>query len=1062
MNRRWFGALTALALVLSLPWDGAAAQGTTTGAVLGRVVDNSGAPVSGAVLLLTNTATGLRFSGVSREDGRFSIENVAVGGPYTLSARRIGQQPAEVTNITVALGQAVSVTVTMQPAAAQLAPITVEATRENPLTSVSRTGAASFVSDTQVARLPTLNRNFTDFIQTSPLVGRGTSIGGQHNRLNNVQIDGASDNDLFGLGSSGQPGGQVDAKSITLEAIKEYQVLVAPFDVRQGGFTGGVINAITKSGTNTFHGSGFWYWQSDRLVGADTAGNRFGDYLQNQRGISLSGPIIRDRLHFFVAGEWQARKAPNGGVTIGRDAPTVVGIAADSAQRLATVVRDTFGQNPGAFGPVTIPTPDKNFFGRLDWQLGDHHVLTLRDNLVNASNENLTHSTTSYRFTSNAYTIKNKTNSAVAELHSTLGGGRFYNEARVSWLRIRDARDPSVAYPEIVINNNSTIGSNTVFNRLIVGAERFSQANRLDQDQVELEDNVSFSKGAHRVTVGTHNEAIHFRNIFFPSSTGQWIFPSIAAFEAGTPSQFTRSIPYSDAAAGVPGNLAKGVPVADWGVRQVGAYIQDQWKINDRLTLTGGFRFDVPLLGDKPAYNGAADSAFGIRTDRVPSGNILWAPRLGWNWDVSGDRTTVVRGGAGVFSGHPAYVWLSNAYTNTGRETLNLFCSGASLPTFTIDPQSQPSSCVGGAGVSAPTAVVNYFPDWFHFPQDFKVDAAVDRALPYGLLGTLEVLYTHAIYTIQLQEANLRGVQGHAKDGRPMYGTISPTGTVTPARISPAFGQVLRHTNGDKDYSYSITAQVQKQFATRYSLNAAYTYSVAKDISSVGSSIATSNFGFNPIGGNPNDPPVATSFYSIPHKIVISGTVDLPRNSTLTLLYVGRSGSPYTWTYDGDVNADGYPASNIFGRNNDIVYVPQNASDFLGQSPSDFARLDSLIRSEACLRDHRGQILPRNSCRNPWVNRLDAKFTHSVQAYQGHHVTLQVDAFNLLNMLNKDWGLTKQVSFFETTNLLRLRGWDSATNQGIYQYVGPGVASKQSVDNLASRWRLQVALRYDF
>src|SRR5439155_13998858 len=333
--------------------------------------DNSGNPVAGVTLTLTNTSTGGRFAGTSRDDGRYAIENVAVGGPYVLEARRIGFRPARIEGIAVTLGQAVAVDLTLEAAAAELEPVTVVATREDPLRSLARTGAATFISDTAVARLPTLNRNFTDFIALSPQVSSTASnnsvaIGGQQNRLSNIQIDGASDNDLFGLGHTGQPGGQVQAKSITLEALREYQVITAPFDVRQSGFGGGLINAITKSGTNQIEGSAFWYWQSDRLVGTDTAGIRFGQYLENQRGLSLGGPIVRDRLHFFAAAEWQQRAAPNTGATIGRETPTVVGIAADSAQRLVNTLQNTWGAAAGSYGAFTVPTANRNFFGRLD------------------------------------------------------------------------------------------------------------------------------------------------------------------------------------------------------------------------------------------------------------------------------------------------------------------------------------------------------------------------------------------------------------------------------------------------------------------------------------------------------------------------------------------------------------------------------------------------------------------------------------------------------------------------------------------------------------------------
>jgi len=1039
----------------------AAAQGVTTAAVTGRVIDDAGAPVVGAAILLRNLSTGQRFQGLTREGGFYAVENVAVGGPYTLTVRAIGHAPATRENVHLALGQAALFDFTVQRVVTELAAVTVTAAEEDPLTSPSRTGTGSFVSDTAITRLPTLNRNFTDFILTVPQV-EGTSVSGQHNRMNNIQIDGASNNDLFGLGSTGQPGGQVDAKSISIEAIREYQVLIAPFDVRQSGFSGGLINAITKRGTNRWTGSLFNYYQSDGLVGEDTAGTAFGEYRQDQRGFSLGGPLLSDRVHFFAVAEWQDRRVPSAGSTIGREPIDEVEIVADSAQHVVDVLSASYGVPGGSFREVTIETPNLNYFARLDFQLGDAHVLTLRHNYVGASDDNLSRSTTGYRFTSNAYTIDDKTHSTLAQLNSTVGGGRFYNELSFARMSIRDRRDPKVRYPELEVENESVIGADTGFNRFVLGAERFSQANELDQDVFEINDNLSFARGRHRITLGMHHEFISFRNLFFPNSTGQWRFASIDDLEQGLPNRYTRTIPYSDAAAGVPGSTVKGVPVADWDVRQYGAYAQDQWDATDRLTLTFGLRVDVPTMPGVPDYNGAADTSFGVRTDIMPSGNALWSPRFGFNWDAYGDRVTVLRGGAGIFSGRPAYVWLSNAYTNTGRETLNLSCTGAGVPTFTLDPDNQPTSCAAAGGVSAPTAVVNFFEEDFRFPQQLKMDLALDHQLPLGFLGTVEFLYTRTLNSIQLQEVNLLGVQSYARDGRPMYGTISTTSaTATPARIGPAFGQVLRHTNASKDRAFSVTWELQRRFTDWFELKGAYTYQRVQDLTSLSSSIATSNFGFTPIGGDPNDPPLARSAFDIPHKVVFTGTANVLKRGSVTLVYTGNSGRPYTWTYDGDVNADGYPAPNISGRNNDIVYVPRNAADFLGQSASDFARLDSLIQVEDCLQKHRGSIMPRNACRNPWRNRFDAKVQYALPAFRAHDVTLVLDVFNVFRVLGSDWGLVRSNSFFETRNLLRLRSFDPATNQGRFQYIGPSAGSLSSIDNLASRWRIQLGVRYD-
>lgn len=1093
---RWTRTLLpALLLTLSAAAS-LSAQGITTAAVRGRVVDDTGAPVEGAEITLINTSTGQRFAGVSRSRGLFNIENVPVGGPYTLEASHIGYQLARRTGITLSLGQILELSLQMPRAAVELEELVVTAEQQDPLTAPSRTGTTAFVSDSAIRRLPTLNRNFTDFVITAPQVAEadGLVLGGQHRKMNNIQIDGVSDNDLFGLGATGQPGGQVDAKSITLEAVKEYQVLIAPFDVRQSGFAGGLVNAVTRRGTNQFRASAFWYYQSDALVRdtvvfvrapGDTLRFGFGEYLQHQRGFSLGGPIVRDRVHFFGAGEWQTRDIPVQ-LAIGRDPLAAVGIQPDSARRVVEIFQSKYGVtlSPATYGPLTTESPNRNLFGRLDFQLGESHTLTVRHNHVLASGDAIPRTSASfYGFSSFNRTIRNTTNSTVAQLNSTLGGGRFYNELRLGYTWIRDRRQPedilSRSWPEIrpqmEIRTNSVVGGRTVFNQFVVGGERFSHRNELDQDIFELDNALTFGRGAHTITVGTHNEWIHFRNLFHHTADGQWRFNSLADFEAGRASLFFVQIPYSDQAAGRPGTDVRGLNEADWSLVQLGAYLQDQWEVTPQLRITAGLRLDVPVILDEPKYNPDVDAAFaglgGLRTDRMPSGNIHWAPRLGFNWDVTRDRGTVVRGGAGIFTGRPPYVWLSNAFSNTGREVLEIFCTGSNTPVFTAAAlKTPPTQCRTPGPARAPVAQVNVFDPDFKFPQFLKTSLAVDQRLPWGVVGTAEFLYSKGVNTILQQELTIprQAIRRNA-EGRQMFGTIdSRTGRATPQRVATGLGQVLNHTNASKDYTYSVTLQLQKRFRTGFEFNAGYTFTRMRDLTSLTSSIATSNFGFNPVsrGGNPNDPELAVANWEVPHKLTFSGSVDLPIPgvpTALTLIYTGQSGAPYTWTVDGDANADGYEAANISGRNNDILYVPRSAADFTGRNPDDYAKFNELIQSEECLREARGTIPARNTCRNPWRTRLDASLRASLgRAFGGqvHSLSLVVDIFNLPNLLNDEWGLVKFVQF-GANPAIELVGYDTTNDRGIYRYLGPTPQAKTRVDATLSRWRMQIALRYD-
>ena len=1045
------------ALVGFIPFRELAAQGVTSAAVVGRVTDDAGQPIPSGSLTLTNTASGVRYLARSADDGRFFFENVQVGA-YVLDARALGHEPGRVPDIVLTLGQRRVADVTLRRAAVQLGGVTVEAVAD-PLRSTSRTGASQFVSESLIARLPTLARNFTDFVETTPQIAR-TSAAGQNNRFNNIQIDGAVNNDLFGLGSTGQPGGQVNAKTIPLDAISQYQVLIAPFDVRQGGFTGGLINAVTRRGTNQIHGSLFEYHQGNDFVGDGLTGQPFGTFTENQYGGSVGGPLFKDKLHLFLAGEGQGRNRPNSGANIGIDPVTATGINPDSAARFTNIFRSNYSAfDPGGFGQVSLENPNTNLFGRLDWQVAPNHLLTVRHNYVKASDVSTTRGN-NYAWESNNFQIRNVTNSSVLEFHSTFGG-RLFNELILGRETIRDKRDPNVAFPQVQV----TVTSDTSptpnpagrFTRtLVAGAEQFSQANRLDQDIYELTDNVTFGlSGGHRLTLGTHNEFFHFTNLFIGQFTGLWTFTSLANFQSGTASSFTRTLPY-------PGTST---PIADFRVRQFGFYVQDQWDATPRLNLTYGVRLDVPTFPDHPRSNPDAQSVFQVNTQDVPSGNLLWSPRVGFNYDVTGDRNTVLRGGVGLFTGRPAYVWLSNAYGNSGRETVqlsyvNVAGRSDSVPAFTLDPSNQPSLCRNQTSLTATgLQTVNYFDKDFKFPQVWKADVAVDRDLPHGFLGTFEVLYSRTANAMLIRDRNIGAVASYARDGRPIYGTISGTGVVTTNFVDARFDKVLEHYNGGGDWSVSFTWQLQRRFANWLEANAAYTYQHVEDRISLTSSIASSNYAFDPIRFDPNNPEQGISSFNIPHKVTLNGTMNLPWHLQLSFVYIGRTGSPYSYIYQGDANADGYPnrSGSVRGEN-DLVYVPRNQSDILLQTPSQWAALDAYISGEPCLEAARGSILKRNACQEPWRHIVNARLVGDLPTVAGQHAQAVLEVFNLLNLMNRHWGL-QQNATNATVRLLQLRGWDAATNQGIFSFVNP---SLNPVDDTNSRWKMQFGVRYTF
>ncbi len=1066
----WFrrvATVAAVGVLFALGAGTLSAQGVTTAAVSGTVKQESGAAVEGAIVTVTNRSTGAKLQATSQANGRFFIENVPVGGPYTIEARAIGFEAARRDNVTLALGQRFLSDFSLKAQVVQVEEIAVSAETGDPIMNTAKTGVAQSIGNTAITRLPVLGGNFTNLVATTPQVAGvsgGVSAGGQNNRFNSIQIDGGVNNDLFGLGSTGAPGGQADARAISFAAVKEFQVLIAPYDVRQGNFAGGLINAVTQSGTNQFHGSVFGRYQNQDLVGTDVNGLKSADFKVLQYGGTLSGAIIQDKLQYFFAADIQDRTTPFDGITL-EESGAAPGDAERMIDHLNALGADQWG-GAGSAGGFIIENPNPTYFGKLTWSPSANNNVALSYNNVGASVDVISRRQNGdWQLTSGAYSIENQTNSLRLSWNAVFGG-KYSNEFIGGLQTIRDTRPPNTTYPTILVR------SGTTGTQLVAGAERFSQDNSLDQDIYELTDNLTFGLGDHRVTIGTHNEFFGFNNHFFPQSIGQWTFANIDSFENNAPVRFDRALP-----------LIPGGPVSDFSVNQWGLYAQDQFNLGN-VALTVGLRWDNPIFPDSPTYNPTLDSITSdaalwtggtINTSVVPSGNATWSPRLGFNWDVDGTGMTIVRGGVGYFGGRPAYVWMSNAYVNTGMAQTQLTCRNDNasalddVPVFTLDPSQQPTTCGGTGGVIPPIPTINYFDPDFKFEQNMKLSLGVDHRLPWGMVGTIDLLYTKTKNSLYIQDNNLQGVVDEStltyatgEGNRARYGVNAPTtGSATPLKQTAAFGNVLEHINKSEDYAFSGTIQLQKRFSNGVEFNGGYTYSEAKDVMSLTSSIAFSNYGFATLNGLLNDRDLTTSTFSRPHRVVLSGTVNLPADFEFSLIYSGVSGSPYGYVINGDANADGVGGTNR--EFNDLVYVPRDRDDismFGTSSAAQNAAYDSLanfIAAQSCLRNQRGQIMERNSCRNPWINRLDARLQKVVPTFAGQTMILSLDVFNLLNMIDSDWGLVKQTSAFEGQTLVRLRGWDNLNNRGIYSLSLPIV---NRVDPNSSVWRIQLGGKY--
>lgn len=1031
-------------VVLCVVW-GLNAQ-VTTSTLTGTVRDASETLI-GATIKATHTPTGTVYGASSGADGRFTIPNMRVGGPYSVEVTYVGYQPQRYANITLQLGEPYVLNVTLSQAGTQLSEVVISGTVD-PILNRERTGAATNVSREQLENLPTISRSLQDFTRLTPQATGTNSFAGANNRFNNITIDGAVNNDVFGLAGSGTPGGQASTQPVSLDAIQEIQVVLAPYDVTQGNFTGGGVNAVTRSGTNKFQGSVYYFGRTEDIVGDNPlSGSSYPSFTDNQYGFRLGGPIVRNKLFFFVNAEIGRREAPISFNAGDPGAPTTL----ETAQLIRDYTLQTYGYDVGGFGPIDAQTENEKVFAKLDWNINDRHQLTLRHNYISAFDDNISRSGSSFRFGNNAYQFNNEQNISVVELRSNFSS-RFSNNLILGYSRIRDNRETAgTLFPQVQINNVDQSGNSVFF-----GSERSSVANELDQDLFEFTNNFKWYKGKHTFTFGTHNEFFKFRNLFINNINGRWDFSSLANYLANNPTR--ARVTYS----ALPGNPR---PDAEFNAAQLSLYAQDEFDLIDRLKLTLGLRLDMPVIPDEPLRNPAVESSFpGVRTDNSPSGQLLFAPRLGFNYDVVGDRSIQIRGGAGIFTGRVPFVWLSNQFSNNGLLFNTIDVTGTAINGGAgFQPDVNQQQNVGGAGT---TAEINVADDDFKIPQVARFNLAGDFRLPFGIIATLEGIYSKTINNIVYRDINLlpsvatiNPAFSNGADLRPLYAAGSPTGVV-----NTAFTNVIQLDNTNKGYTYSLTAQLQKRFDFGINAMVAYTNGMSKDVNSGTSSTALSNWEFVQIVNNPNDPPLSYSNYDIRHRIVgslgyrVAYGKDDAFATGISLFYSGRSGFPFTYLYSGDLNGD-----RRFG--NDLLYVPASASEINllpigGANPRTPAQqwesLNAFIENDDYLRSRKGQYAERNGARTPWEHQFDLRIAQDLGiVVRGTRNVLQLtfDIFNVGNLINEDWGRAYSV----TNNAVEL-----ITVSGTGFTFNRSNPAGYDISDLGSRWQGQFGLRYIF
>jgi hypothetical protein len=1021
-----------------------AAQGVTTAAVQGSVVGEDGSPIPGATIRVVNAANGRRWEIATRSDGGFLLEGVAVGS-YHIEVRAVGFAAQTRPGLVLALGQRLVADFALQPAAVELAPVIVTGSRD-PVLDPRRTGPAEVIDRATIASLPNLGRTFLGVTLLSPQIASsvrtpaiatasGITFDGQNRVYNSFQIDGGVHQDRY----RGQlPGRESLPRPLSLEALEEVQLLPAPFDVRHGGFAGGLVNAVTRSGANTVHGSLFVFLADALLVRPGGVGGQIEDFTAWQYGGTLGGPIVRDRVHYFVSVDAQHRVVPDPGPLItdtagGADLANI-GISYASAERFRILLDTLYGLDPGTLGPLQGRVPAVDVFGKVTVQLATNSHLEGSYHYARGNSQDFLLRTRNYYALSSRAEEQPSTSQASRLIWTSLLGGRWSNELIVSHLRLRDACRSRATYPEIRVFQVPS-------GFLNAGTAGGCAPNALRQDVLEITDNATVGLGRHVVSLGAHGELLRFRDDLVSGSPGLWVFDDLDSLEAGRPRLYRRTL--------------RG-PAWDGGVdfqsRQVALYGQDRWSPTPTLTLTVGLRLDIPFLPDAVPTNDSLKAALGVDTGRLPSGNVLWSPRLGVNYDVGGNSRTFVRGGIGLFSGRPPYRWLSNAYRDDGTQELFLDCRGAQAPSFA--PLNQPASCVS----TGPKPRLSLFDPGVRFPQNLKVALGLDHRLPGGLVGTLDVLFTRAVHQLYVTDANLAPPSGMSpgEGNRLLYGMINPTtGAATPTRLSTAFEPVVRVSNRSGDHALSLSAQLRTRLGGAVAGSALYAYTRARDRMSIAHIAARAMLEGTVLDGTLENRRLGTSLFEIPHRVQLTADVRLPYRMRLGLLYAGASGRPFTYVVFGDANADGMGV-NLW---QDPVYVPRDSSDITLVNPADWPRLDSFIREVPCLRDQRGRLLARNSCRNPWFGTLNARVTKAFPTVGGQSLEVSADVYNVLNLVNPRWGLSRYHGLTFGTDLLVLRGYDTTGGRGIYEFQLP---PRSQIDDLASRWQMEVSVRYVF
>ncbi|HWP82588.1 MAG TPA: carboxypeptidase regulatory-like domain-containing protein [Bacteroidota bacterium] len=1064
------------------------AQGVTTAGMYGSVLDKDGNPLPGANIIALHTPSGTTYGTTSREDGSYNLPGLRVGGPYTLTVSFVGYTKEERTDLHLQLGQSLRQDFRLTEEAVQVGVVEVTAER-SALLNADRTGAGTSVSRQAIATLPTISRRIEDFVRLTPQysgAGFGFSFAGQDNRLNNVTVDGSYFNNSFGL--AGQPGDRTGVAPISLDAIEQVQVNIAPYDVRQGNFVGAGVNTVTRSGTNNFAGSIYYQRRHNGLVGTKAKANNFdpGKFEFNQFGINVSGPIIENKLFFFTSFENENTLQPGttfrankGGEPVGG---TVTRVLESDLITLSNYLKTNFGYDTGPYQGYDFETPGLRFLARLDYNLDERNKISLRythldsdtDVLVSNSSSlgfgNRRSNTTGLNFKNSNYKILENIRSVVGEWNAILADN-MSNSLIVGYSYHDESREPvGQFFPMVDILNAGTVY--TTF-----GFEPFTPNNELRYSSLQLQDNFSMYLDKHYLTFGLSVERYESENVFFPGSQSVYVYNSLADFYTdangylANPNRTVSPVTlrrFQVRWSNIPGQTK---PIQPLEVFYAGVYAQDEYRVMDNLKLTLGLRLDVPFFGDTGYENPLADALVfrdekgnnvQYKTKKLPDPNILWSPRLGFNYDVMGDRSTQVRGGTGIFTGRPAYVWISNQIGNTGVLTGFEQRDNTTTRPFHPDPNHyKPTNVTGAPASSYELALTD--PD-FKFPQLWRSNIAIDQALPFDFVGTVEFLYSKDVNGVYYINANLPAPQTrfNGVDQRPRW---------TSNRIYSNVANAIVLKNQDVGSSWNIAATLEYPYRDGLFAKIGYSYGEAKNTVDPGS-IAFGSWNNNQHAGDPNNPGLGFAATSPGNRIFAA--VSYRREyfdigaTTIAVFFEGRPNGSASYVFSGDINGDG-------GTSNDLIYIPRDASEMNFEQFTSGTRTftvaeqqaawEAFIKQDPYLSKNRGKYAERGAVFTPMVYRADLSITQEVftELLGGRNsLQLRADFLNITNLINKDWGVGQR---FVTTSPLIARPPD-AQGRILYRLrnIGTELISKtfEPSATISDVFRIQLGVRYSF